>query len=110
MFASSHEQPWEPVSHNEALRKQVFLSNGQVPHVTQFAQSIFPPGESAPAHHHDDMWESFFVAEGNLTLLSNNERHQFVAGDQVTIAPGESHELRNEGSVPLRLIYFSVLA
>lgn len=103
------DSPWSEVSHNSAIRKQVHLANGEVPHVTQFARSIMQSGQVAPAHSHADMWEVFQVTAGTLTLVVDGEKHRLAAGSSITLAPGEVHELSNEGSEELHLSYFGIL-
>lgn len=99
---------WSEVSHNAAIRKQVFLTNGEVPNITQFARSVFQPGQVAPGHDHEDMWEVFFVTSGTLTITVDGATHQLSAGSTITLAPKEHHELRNEGSDDLHLTYFGI--
>ncbi len=101
--------PWEPVSHNSAIQKQVFIKNGSVPHLTQFARSIFAPGQVAPGHSHDDMWEVFQVTAGTLTVELDGTTHVLKAGSTITISPGEIHELSNQGEGELHLTYFGIL-
>ena len=101
--------PWSEVSHNAAIKKQVFLTNGEVPRITQFARSIFEPGDIAPAHSHDDMWEVFLVTQGTLTIRVDNETHILKTGSSITLSPNEHHELRNEGTTDLHLTYFGLL-
>ncbi|MBK1834519.1 cupin domain-containing protein [Roseibacillus ishigakijimensis] len=109
MIITSPDLPWAGVSHNEALRKQVYLGQGEVPRVTQFARSVFPPGEVAPGHSHPDMWEVFLVTRGTLTVEVDGQRHELATGSTITLAPGEHHELRNEKDEDLELTYFGIL-
>ena len=53
--------PEQAVSHNPAIKKKVMLSLGSLPHLTNFSQARFAPGQVAKAHSHSDMCEVFFV-------------------------------------------------
>lgn len=99
---------WSDVSHNPAVQKQVFLRNGEVPHLTQFARSVFQPGQVAPGHSHDDMWEVFQVVSGVLTAEVDGVVHTLGAGSIITLQPGERHELSNQGTEELHLTYFGI--
>lgn len=110
MKISPADTPWSEVSHNPAIKKQVFLANGDAPHITQFARSVFLPGHVAPAHSHDDMWEVFLVTSGTLTIVVDGLAHQLKAGASITLAPHEIHELRNDSTEELHLTYFGIEA
>ena len=99
----------EPVSHNAAIAKRVLLRAGEAGPVMQFAQSRFGPGEVAPAHSHPDMHEVFFVQAGQGTATVDGSAHDLVAGTCITFAPGEVHEIRNDGAGELVLLYFGVM-
>lgn len=101
--------PWSGVSHNSEIRKQVFLANGEVPHLTQFARSILEPGQVAPAHSHADMWEVFQVSAGTLTIVVDGQKRKLAPGSTITLAPHEVHELSNEGTEDLHLTYFGIV-
>ena len=106
--ASLHDAPPEPVSHNPAILKRVLLRAGQLPPVTQFAQATFAPGQVAPAHAHADMAEVFLVQAGRGTVTVDGVARRLGAGECVAIAPGERHELANDGDEPWVLVYFGV--
>lgn len=100
----------EPVSHNAAIVKRVFLRNGEVPNVTQFARSRFAPGQVAGAHAHADMAEVFFVESGSGTIVIDDVPTALTPGTCVAVLPHEMHELRNDGAQELVLVYFGVRA
>ncbi|WP_242060086.1 cupin domain-containing protein [Oscillatoria sp. FACHB-1407] len=56
--------PTEQVSHNPAIHKKVMLRSHDLPHLTNFSQAYFAPGQVASAHAHHDMCEVFFVESG----------------------------------------------
>ena len=96
------------VSHNTAIRKQVMLQKGDLPHLIQFAQAKFAPGQVAAAHAHSDMHEVFFVESGQGVMVIDNEEHDLLPGVCIAVAPGETHEVRNTGTELLVLTYFGV--
>ena len=51
--------PLQAVSHNPEIKKKVMLSKGDLPHLTNFSQASFAPGQIAKAHSHQDMSEVF---------------------------------------------------
>lgn len=101
--------PDQGVSHNSAIRKQVLLQSGDLPHLTQFAQAYFDPGEVAAAHAHADMHEVFLVKSGQGTMTVDGTAHALSVGVCIAVAPGETHEIRNKGADPLVLTYFGIL-
>jgi mannose-6-phosphate isomerase-like protein (cupin superfamily) len=108
--------PIEPISH-EALspdglpliEKRVLLRRGDLPGVMQVAQASFAPGAIAAAHCHKDMAEIFWVLSGQGTIEVDGVAYDLAAGRSVTIEPGELHEVRNTGDVPLVLLYLGLV-
>ena len=98
------------VSHNEAIRKRVLLTAGDLPHITQFAQACFPPGQVAAAHSHTDMHEVFLEQSGEGRMTVDDQPHDLTPGVCIAVAPGETHEVTNTGDVPLVLTYFGIRA
>lgn len=96
------------VSHNSQIAKKPLITNGQIPHLTQFAQAVFPPGAVAWAHQHTDMTEVFFIQSGQGQMRVNGTRIDLPAGSCITIEPGDEHELSNTGRDELVVLYFGV--
>ena len=61
IVTSLNELPEEWVVHNHEIKKKVMLRFGDLPHLTNFSQARFAPGQTAAAHAHQDMCEVFFV-------------------------------------------------
>ncbi len=102
--------PDEPVSHNPRILKRVMIRNGQLPHLTQFAQARFRPGQVAAAHTHHDMYEIFFVESGRGQITINGQPHRLATGMCVVVEPGEEHEVANPGETDLVLTYMGLKA
>ncbi|KAF3890357.1 MULTISPECIES: cupin domain-containing protein [Nostocales] len=107
-FTSLNDLPEEPVSHNPKIKKKVMLRNGDLPHLTNFSQSRFAPGQTAPAHAHKDMCEVFFVESGSGFIRISEREYPLVPGSCVAVEPGEFHEVVNSGSDELVLTYFGL--
>jgi quercetin dioxygenase-like cupin family protein len=96
------------VSHNPAIAKKVMLSKGDLPHLTNFSQAVFAPGQVAQAHSHQDMCEVFFVEAGEGTIRIEDRDYSLLPGTCVAVEVGESHEITNNGDRDLILTYFGI--
>jgi quercetin dioxygenase-like cupin family protein len=103
-----HQLPPEPVSHNPAISKKVMLRLGDLPHLTNFSQARFAPGQVAAAHAHRDMCEVFFVESGTGVICVDGQDYALTAGVCVAVETGETHEVRNQGTEELVLTYFGL--
>ena len=96
----------EDISHKKGIRKKVMLRKGQIPHITQFAQAIIPAGEIVEGHSHQDMYEIFFVEEGEGEVKINGMKYPLKKGSYIIIEPRENHEFSSNSE--LILTYFGV--
>ncbi len=96
------------VSHNPAIKKRVMLDREALPHLTNFSQACFAPGQVAPGHSHSDMAEVFFVESGQGTITVDDQPYPLTPGTCIAIEPGEHHEVANTGSADLILTYFGL--
>jgi uncharacterized cupin superfamily protein len=66
--------------------------------------SRIPPGKSAcPFHSHSAQWEFYHVISGRGIVRDQNGNTKIQAGDAFIFAPGEPHELINDGNEDLVL-------
>ncbi len=100
--------PEEAVSHNPAIKKKVMLRLGDLPHLTNFSQACFAPGQCAATHTHQDMCEVFFIEAGEGTIRINGKFYPLQPGTCIAVEPGEEHEVINTGSTHLVLTYFGL--
>lgn len=100
--------PEQGVSHNPAIRKKVMLQAGELPHLTNFAQARFAPGQVAAAHAHRDMCEIFFVEAGTGTIVIDGIPYPLNPGTCIAVEVGEVHEVANTGSEELVLTYLGL--
>lgn len=103
-----NQLPPEAVSHNPAIQKKVMLRSGDLPHLTNFSQARFAPGQVAAAHAHADMSEVFFVESGQGVIRVNGQDFSLEAGVCIAVEPGEVHEVSNTGTEELVLTYFGL--
>jgi len=100
--------PEESVSHNPAIKKKVMLRLGDLPHLTNFSQARFAPGQVAAAHNHQDMCEVFFVEAGEGIIVIDGNPQPLQPGVCIAVEPGEEHEVSNTGTSDLVLTYFGL--
>lgn len=84
------------------------LRLGDLPHLTNFSQARFAPGQIAAAHAHDDMCEVFFVESGSGVIRIDDNEYPLQEGTCVAVEPGEAHEVANNGTNELVLTYFGL--
>jgi mannose-6-phosphate isomerase-like protein (cupin superfamily) len=62
---------------------------------------VLAPGGQVPSSHaHPRQAERFCVVEGELRFRLGRRRLRLVAGQSVTVAPGQVHHFANRGPVP----------
>jgi mannose-6-phosphate isomerase-like protein (cupin superfamily) len=102
--------PTQSVSHNPEIKKWVLLDSTDLPHLTNFSQARFAPGQVANGHRHGDMYEVFFVESGTGQMLIDGTPYPLEPGTCIAVEPGETHEVINSGTIDLVLTYFGVAA
>lgn len=107
-FSSLNDLPEEQVSHNPEIRKKVMVRSQTIPHLTNFSQARFAPGQSTTAHAHADMWETYLVEAGAGVMRIDGKDYELTIGTCIAVEPGEVHEVINTGSTELVLTYFGV--
>lgn len=108
-FSSLKDAPELAVSHNALIRKQCLVAPGDIDAISNFSRAVFPPGEVANGHSHEDMTEVFFIESGVGEIEIDGRVVSLAAGACVIVEPGEYHELRNTGADSLVVIYFGVV-
>jgi len=96
------------VSHNEAIKKKVFLERGIVPQLMMFGSAIFKPGQLVETHKHDTMYEVFYIQSGKVDFVVNDKKIVLSEGDCITIEEGEYHSQCNSYEVDVAWIYFGI--
>ena len=62
-------------------------------------EELCPPGVVAPPHVHENEEEAFFVLEGDLVFLLDDEEVEAPPGTYINIAPGTLHGFRCDSRV-----------
>ena len=62
-------------------------------------EELCPPGVVAPPHVHDTEEEAFYVLEGNLVFLLDDQEIAAPPGTYIHIAPGTLHGFRCDSDV-----------
>jgi quercetin dioxygenase-like cupin family protein len=102
--------PEQSVSHDPDIKKRVFLKDGDVPGILQWATTTIGPGMTVSDHKHDDAREIFQVVEGSLEATVNGNQYALHEGDLLVVDPGEQHSFGNGGSQICIIIYTLMLA
>jgi mannose-6-phosphate isomerase-like protein (cupin superfamily) len=89
------ELPNQSVSHNREIQKKVMIAVNEIPHLTNFSQATFTPGQKAIAHAHDTMYEIFYIESGAGLVRVNGVEYAVKKGSCLVIEPKESHEVIN---------------
>lgn len=66
--------------------------------------TIQPRRDGPPAHAHADEDDSFYVLEGELTFLVDEEELVAGPGTFVLVPPGVAHTFANRGDAPARFV------
>lgn len=68
------------------------------------ARMTVMPGQTSPAHRHPNCNEVIHVLSGEVEERCNDTWHTLTPGDTLIIKAGETHQSRNSGSEPAKLI------
>jgi len=63
------------------------------------------PGEKLAGHYHNEVEETFYIVEGEGTMLVNGEGLSVAAGDALRMEARDKHEIQNTGSTSLKLVF-----
>jgi D-lyxose ketol-isomerase len=55
------------------------------------------PGQVCPNHYHKIIKETFFIINGDVTMVLDGVETKMKPGDKVTLGPGTWHEFWSEG-------------
>ena len=72
----------------------------------QLAEMVLKPGavEGGPNNRHRGADQWLFVVSGKGIAVVNGKKHTLKKWSLVLIAKGDTHEIRNPGSTPLRTL------
>jgi len=96
------------VSHNPNIKKRVMITAGELGKLTNFSQAVFPIGEVAPVHQHENMGEVFFVQSGEGEIRIEGKSFKLLPGVCALVEAREEHEVENTGDEELVITYFGL--
>ncbi|WP_152286892.1 cupin domain-containing protein [Flavicella marina] len=95
-------------SHNSPVAKKVFLDDKVIPKIMQFGAATFKPGQKVERHKHDTMYEVFYIQSGKIDFEVGGASFTLIAGDCITIEPGEIHAQNNSYGQDVIWLYFGI--
>ena len=95
-------------SHNEDIKKKVFIEKGIVPQLMMFGAATFTPGQTVETHKHDTMYEVFYIQSGKAEFIVNDKKMIVIPGDCITIEQGEYHSMNNPFLEDVTWVYFGI--
>lgn len=95
-------------SHNEEIKKKVFIKKGEIPQLMMFGSATFTPGQEVESHKHDTMYEVFYIQSGKAAFIVNDKKMIVVPGDCITIEQGEYHSMSNPFTEDVTWVYFGI--
>lgn len=102
---STGDLPFLPVSHDPSIKKQLFVQKGTIPNVFAISHVQLKGGETAVLHSHENAYEIFFAASGQVDFVVQGKPVALKEGTCLVVEPGEEHEIT--GSAPdTRMFYF----
>ncbi|MHA1672397.1 MAG: cupin domain-containing protein [Promethearchaeota archaeon] len=63
------------------------------------------PGQKKSAHFHEILAETFYVTEGVITFILNDQNIDIQAGSAIRLEKTETHGLENRTVAPAKLIF-----
>ena len=63
------------------------------------------PGDRLGGHYHNEVEETFYFAESTPVMVVDGADHRVAAGDVFKLAPGEKHDILNDTSNPIRILF-----
>jgi mannose-6-phosphate isomerase-like protein (cupin superfamily) len=85
--------------------RYTFLVTGEETGGAYFVmEALVPPGGGPPPHIHRNEDETFYMVEGECSIMVGDKMVRARAGDFVNVPRGTVHCFSNEGSVTARMI------
>lgn len=82
------------------IRELMAPANSQV-RKQSLAEASLPPGASTLAHRHPETEEIYYILSGSGEMAIEHEIQTVQPGDSIGILPGQRHQIRNNGAIPL---------
>lgn len=104
----TNQLPEVGTSHNEDIKKKVFINKDEIPQLMMFGTATFKPGQAVETHKHDTMYEIFYIQNGKAAFTINDEKFIANEGDCITIEQGEFHSMNNPFKKEVTWVYFGI--
>lgn len=69
---------------------------------------LLKPGEAMGAHGHQEVEETFYFFQGAPKMLVDDIEYQTQVGDAFRIEPGEKHDIVNDTSEEVKVVFIKV--
>jgi len=66
---------------------------------------VLNPSEKLGHHFHEKVEETFFLEEGEATMIINGKEIQAQRGDAFRLDPGDTHDIENRTKYACRFIF-----
>lgn len=70
-----------------------------------FGVVVLQPGQDFANHSHSVMEENFFILEGEIEFIVDEEKVLCKEGDFIHVEPNEAHYLKNVSDSPAKAIF-----
>ena len=70
------------------------------------ARIVIPTGKSSNLHYHKITEETYFILKGEAGMQVNGKKVQLIPGQACYLAPGDVHQIHNEGEADLVFLAF----
>jgi mannose-6-phosphate isomerase-like protein (cupin superfamily) len=74
------------------------------------ARIVIPPGKSSIPHYHKNRQETYYILQGEGTMVLDGEKLVLHPGTAIIILPEETHYIENKGIVDLEFLAICVPA
>ena len=107
-IVKTKELPQIGTSHNQDVKKKVFIGNTEIPQLMMYGSAVLKPGQNVEEHVHPTMFEVFHITSGKAEFTINQKRFILQDGDCITIEPGELHAQSNPFENDVCWTYFGI--
>lgn len=83
--------PFEPVSHDPSLSKQVLAGEGALRGIRNVSHIVLRPGSTVQSHSHDLGSEVFYCIRGRLVVEVAGREIELTPGALLIVEPYEKH-------------------
>lgn len=86
--------------------REVFGEKDFESNLVHFHETIINPHSTIGYHEHIGNEEVYYIVEGEGMMQLNGKEFKVKPGDSVVAQGGDSHGLKNESDLPIRILVF----